>query len=255
MIDRHTLEGIARIKGLNLGNAERDYLLDIVLLLISRRTKNELIFKGGTALFKFYGLNRFSEDLDFTLMKELDIEKAFSDITKDTKFFGIDTKIKDKTIALNSIFLTLKTKGPLYNGHERSMSTIRIDINKKITVDRKPETKDYSSLYPDIPTFSVLVMNQEELLAEKLRVLLTREKARDLYDIWFMLKRGVVLDITLLEKKLDYYDKKFSKTELKGAVRNKAKIWEVELRPLVLGELPKFSVVAKECLNYIVRGS
>ncbi len=62
MISIDELKKMAKIKGLSLGNAEKDYLIDIVLLLISRNTKDELVFKGGTCLYKFHNLDRFSED-------------------------------------------------------------------------------------------------------------------------------------------------------------------------------------------------
>jgi predicted nucleotidyltransferase component of viral defense system len=71
MITKKELEEIARIKGLTLGNAEKDYLIDIALLSISKNTKNELVFKGGTALKKcYFGDYRFSEDLDYTLIED-----------------------------------------------------------------------------------------------------------------------------------------------------------------------------------------
>ena len=66
MIDQETLRRVARTKGIsNLSYAEKDYFQEIVMLGISREAP-ELAFKGGTALYKFHGLNRFSEDLDFS---------------------------------------------------------------------------------------------------------------------------------------------------------------------------------------------
>jgi hypothetical protein len=66
MIDMQTLTRVARTKGIaNLGNAEKDYFQDLLLLAVSRESPG-LVFKGGTALFKLHGLDRFSEDLDFT---------------------------------------------------------------------------------------------------------------------------------------------------------------------------------------------
>ena len=66
MIDFDTLKKIAKIKGINnIGFAEKDYFQELILLGISREAP-ELVFKGGTALYKMHGLNRFSEDLDFS---------------------------------------------------------------------------------------------------------------------------------------------------------------------------------------------
>ena len=89
MITRKELEEIARLKGLSLGNTEKDYLLDIALLSISKNTKNELVFKGGTCLYKFYKLNRFSEDLDFSAVKKTNINLLIKNIISDFERFGI----------------------------------------------------------------------------------------------------------------------------------------------------------------------
>jgi predicted nucleotidyltransferase component of viral defense system len=70
MISRNELEEYAQIKKLNLGQAEKDYFQQIFLSILYGRFGKELIFKGGTALNKAYGLDCFSEDLDFTLSKE-----------------------------------------------------------------------------------------------------------------------------------------------------------------------------------------
>ena len=64
MISLDELISKARLKSMSLGNAEKDYLIDLTLFSISKNTKDELVFKGGTCLSKFYNLDRFSEDID-----------------------------------------------------------------------------------------------------------------------------------------------------------------------------------------------
>ncbi len=66
MISRKELQEYAQIKKLNLGQAEKEYFQNIVLFILYEQFGKELVFKGGTALSKAYGLERFSEDLDFT---------------------------------------------------------------------------------------------------------------------------------------------------------------------------------------------
>ncbi len=204
MITIEQLKEVAKLKGIrNLGYAEKDYLIDIILLSISRNTKNELVFKGGTCLYKFYKIDRFSEDIDFTLRKELDVDRLLEKIISDLKSFGIEAEIKIKKKALNSVMTTIRTKGPLYAGTSQTFSNIRIDINLKSSVDIdinlkssvdiEPEVAKYSSLHPDIPTFSLVIMQEKEIFSEKIRTILTREKARDVYDLWFLLEKGVWL--------------------------------------------------------------
>ena len=63
MISKEDLKQYSKIIGFNLGQTETDYLQHLFLLLMSRHLYGELVFKGGTALQKAYGLNRFSVDL------------------------------------------------------------------------------------------------------------------------------------------------------------------------------------------------
>jgi predicted nucleotidyltransferase component of viral defense system len=63
MLNYEELENIAKLKRLSLKNGEKDYLQDLLLFIIYSNVGEELIFKGGTCLYKIYKLNRFSEDL------------------------------------------------------------------------------------------------------------------------------------------------------------------------------------------------
>ena len=60
MLGTEELEDIARLKRLSLINAEKDYLQDILLFSIYSIVGRELVFKGGTCLYKIYKINRFS---------------------------------------------------------------------------------------------------------------------------------------------------------------------------------------------------
>jgi len=67
MLFKEDLQKLTKISGFNLWQTEKDYLQHLFLLFLSKEAKREFVFKGGTALQKIYGLNRFSIDLDFTL--------------------------------------------------------------------------------------------------------------------------------------------------------------------------------------------
>ena len=95
MLSYEELENIARLKRLSVINAEKDYLQDLILFSIYSIVGKELVFKGGTCLYKFYKLNRFSEDLDFTLTKKTDIKKTTDKIISDLMLLNISGKIKD----------------------------------------------------------------------------------------------------------------------------------------------------------------
>src|SRR3989344_6778008 len=104
MITLDELKKIARMKGISkLGYEEKDYLLDVALFSLSKNTKNELVFKGGTCLYKFYKINRFSEDIDFSAVKDIDLDALIRKIIIDMSLFGIESAIKEKKEKYNSI--------------------------------------------------------------------------------------------------------------------------------------------------------
>ena len=77
--------------------------------------------------------------------------------------------------------------------------------------------KPKDPLYQDIPLFNIYVMQIDEMLAEKIRALLTRKrvKARDVYDIYYLLNfKHVKPDVELIKHKLDIYSKEFSKDDI-----------------------------------------
>lgn len=227
----------------NIGHTEKLYLQDIILHSIYQKTTDELIFKGGTALLKLYNLDRFSEDLDFTLNKETDLNKVIKDSKRHLENFGIEIE-EEQTEETEETYKTrLGIKGPLYSGTRLSLSFIRIEINKKAEA-QKPVNKRYSPIFPDIPTFNIITLNQEEILAEKIRALMTRTRARDLYDIYHLLNKDVGIDKDLTNKKLSYYDKEFNREEVIQRAKNIEKGWE-DLSTLTFSEPVSFDKVLR----------
>src|SRR5574343_173248 len=94
MITKLELQKYANLKSLNLGQAEKDYYQNIVLFCVYRIYANEIVFKGGTALSKCYGLDRFSEDLDFTSTVPFSTIKLKEQLDKFMKY-----EIIEKTVA------------------------------------------------------------------------------------------------------------------------------------------------------------
>jgi len=246
MISIEDLKKIAKLKGLkNIGYAEKDYIIEIILLSISRNTKDELVFKGGTCLNKFYKIDRFSEDLDFTLKKGLNTDALIKKIITDLILFGVESEIKNRKKILDSLMITIRTKGPLYRGTSQSLSSIRIDINLRSSVDTDPMVVKYTSLYSDIPSFSLFIMQEKEILAEKIRAIMTRTKARDVYDLWFLLRKNVKINKDLTNEKLKFYNKTFDKKLLISNIKVIGNVWNSELKPLV-NFIPDFKTVFKQ---------
>lgn len=240
MITKKELEEYAKTRGIkNRGHAEKEYFQNILLFIIYQNVGSELVFKGGTALSKCYGLNRFSEDLDFTCKKEFDIKR----IEEGLKRFKIDVEVEEERFGENKSF-GIKIKGPLYNGDKKSVCKVSIDCSFREEVMTKPLIKTMGRFLEEIPSFDVYVMSKEEIGAEKVRAILTRNKARDVYDLYFLIDAGVKIDKELVNKKLEYYKKKFNEKEFVQAIKNKKEIWKSELAGLV-DTIPDFNAVVK----------
>lgn len=240
MIDMQELRRVARTKGLtNMGYAEKDYFQEIILLGISREVP-DLVFKGGTALYKLHGLDRFSEDLDFSgKISEKEIEK----ITGYLNDFGYPTKVtKDKP--KTGVLLTFVTEGFLYQGTPESLARVQMDVSEgKILLET--DWKQFFPLYPDIPSFRLKSMSLKEIMSEKVRAMVVRKKARDAYDVWYLLNKGIALDKKLIQKKLDLYELKLDKPLIDQALEEIETAWDRELRALMAAP-PDFESVGKE---------
>jgi len=252
MITKEQLLDVGRIKKLNKGQAEKDYLIDVILVSIASNSKDELVFKGGTCLNRVYNMDRFSEDLDFTQTKGIDLEKLSERIIKDLSYFSIEATAKQKKL-YNSITTKFRIKGPLYTGDDKSQTTLQMDVNTKSTVIVKPESVRVSSLYPQIPSTLVLAMHKKEILAEKIRALLTRAKARDLYDIHYLLSIKTPLDRKLLEEKLEYYKETPDLQKIEKAIHNMQNQWSREMKMLTRNP-PEYSEVAAHVLTKLKKG-
>lgn len=98
-------------------NAMKEIMQEIVLCGLSRAGFLKSSFYGGTALRIFYGLDRFSEDLDFSLEvsdTNFDLKEYFPILEKEVKSFGLNVSIsekeKNKESAIRSAFLKGNTK-------------------------------------------------------------------------------------------------------------------------------------------------
>ena len=239
MITKELLIDIAKKKGLtNKEYIEKDYFQDLFLFQLYKKT-NLFVFKGGTCLYKIHNLPRFSEDLDFSVLGKTEPEKIISEVAD-----KIGREIKSIKKMKNSILIKLGFKGILTD-----YNTLRIDINLKNPVFEY-EIKNYISPYIDINPFSLRVLSLKEMLAEKVHAIFARNKARDLYDLFFLL-RFVELDMETINKKLEIFDMNFEPDKFLKKIDYFEKLWIPELRPFLLSELPDFNIVKNFVLEKI----
>lgn len=220
---------------------EQDYIQSLFLEELYDKV-DSLVFKGGTYLKHAFGLDRFSEDLDFTIYGDFTIKmlkKAASGLDAYGVEAGID-KIKTDDISITG---RLRYRGPLFNGSDKSIGNIDIEISKRDDVFLETEWKRLFFDYPETRAITVLGLQKEEIFAEKLRALATREKGRDLYDIWFLLKQDVRTNKDLFKEKMEVVDLA-PKLDIKISEFE----WKQDLEVL-LERPPKYGEVKKEVIK------
>lgn len=202
-------------------NALKEIIQEIVLSGLSRGNFfNEGAFYGGTALRIFYNLDRFSEDLDFALLKpdkNFDISKYFSYIEKELMAYGINLHIskKEKNVESNisSAFLkgdTLELILKFFpNEEEHKYNNILKQLKVKFEIDINPASgATYEDKFKLLPSpHRIKLYDKSSLLAGKIHAILcrgwkTRIKGRDLYDYVFFLANDTNVNMKLLKNKL-----------------------------------------------------
>lgn len=242
---KEELRGYAKLTGLNLGQAEKDYFQNIILFILYQNYGTALVFKGGTALKKCYGLDRFSEDLDFTCTRRVN-EKGLYDGLKRFRieFEGEKQEFRD------GLKIVLRIRGPLHIGGRQSLCRFVVDFSFRENVVLDPIVKRLGRFLEEIPEFDVFVMDEKEILAEKVRAVMTRVKARDVYDLNFLLEKGVGFDEGLVKKKLGYYGERWSLKRFSEGLRLRESVWKTELGPLV-ARVPDFGETKKAILRAV----
>lgn len=139
----------------------------------------KLVFKGGTCLYLFYGLDRFSIDLDFNLTTEDFNYRLVSNIL--SKYLTIDDQ-------RNKYFTWIWV-----GSYEKSKQKVKVEINKRDFPD-KYTNKDFYGI--TIPTLSTDCM-----FAHKLCAITDRPKLqnRDLYDAHFMFTKGFDINEKIIQ--------------------------------------------------------
>ncbi len=202
-------------------NALREILQEIVLLGLWRSKFFEhAAFYGGTALRILYGLDRFSEDLDFSLLKvdkSFDLGKYAAALEREVYGFGFEVRVEKreknhsspvqsaflKTNTLNTL-LTVTTDTTITGGiHSEQVLKIKIEID---TVPPPGFTTEARYLLQPIP-FAVRVYTLPDLFAGKMHAILCRKwqnrvKGRDWYDMVWYISNHPQLHLAHLEQRM-----------------------------------------------------
>jgi len=301
------LRRYAASKRIPLGIAEKDYVLSVATMQLSKsQYAGRIVFKDGTAIKKvYYPEARFSVDLDFDffditggeLAKDLSrlfggktiLEVTFTELehqetTGDKALFRL--KYRAQLDHPDNIQLDFSFKEPLLITPEwwtprddydvaRRMSCEHLAIavarmvgeydirsyackigrmsgqsDRRTCLDCKMEAPRRGQPHQS----SFRAMSREEILAEKVRACLMRARPRDLYDIWFLRSKGIVLDPKMIADKLRSYEE-FKATmpsliEIKEMLTPIEDEWDRDLQALVPAKsYPAFQAAEEDFLK------
>ncbi len=194
--------------------ALREIMQEVALAGLSRSEfYSKAAFYGGTALRIFYKLDRYSEDLDFSLLEEdeqFSFQPFMKAIVDEFKAQGMQASITEKRKTAQSNFesaflksetiwkeLVLESIVPEEHIEQLARIKIKIEVDKKpplgFTTEEKLLTRPFS--------FYVNCFSLPDLFAGKMHALLFRQwknnvKGRDWYDMEWYIKRGVSLNLS-----------------------------------------------------------
>ncbi len=181
------------------------------------KISDKAVLHGGTGIWRCYRGNRFSEDVDVYIPRDLEkLNQFFDNLLK--KGFVIEKK----KIGENSVYSNLKVEN-IFVRFEAVFKTI------------KGELKDFETI--DGNYLTVNCLNAEELVKEKASAYSNRLKIRDLYDVFFLLRH--IVDKRIVEKEIKRFVDTFKKP-----------VDEANLKILIIeGLVPRVN----DMLNYIKR--
>ena len=195
MITNEVLQKLARqYQTAIFPNIAREYFQHVFLSELYKlpEAKN-LLFKGGTALRVIYGSPRFSEDLDFFALKAAGYaapkttEDLFIKVLSAIERLGIKVEIGRKSG---------QTSGGYFGAAAFKMENypavgVKINISARHGKGARGEVDSIANDF--VPTYTVIHLPQEELAEEKIfGALLERKKPRDYYDLYFMMRKGML---------------------------------------------------------------
>lgn len=241
-------------------SALREIMQEIALAGLSRTDFfKKAAFYGGTALRIFYGLKRYSEDLDFSLLsvdEKFSLEPYFQAMQDEFNSLGMQVSLRKKSkihkTPIESAFLkseTLWKELVLEDVVEQLGIRSNKNIRIKIEVDRNPpryfKTEEKLSLRPF--SFYVKCFDLPSLFAGKMHALLFRKwqnrvKGRDWFDMEWYIRKGVSLNLNHFLQRAkdsgDWQKPTISKEEFLDLLRDKIKISTIDkvkadVRPFV----------------------
>ncbi|MFE0757183.1 nucleotidyl transferase AbiEii/AbiGii toxin family protein [Inquilinus sp. NPDC058860] len=198
MIDKREIEAQSKIIGVHHANVERDYVFGWLLKAVYENAylSEMLIFKGGNCMRKaFYQNTRFSSDLDFSVLSDIDVGRMQAEINQACAaahqqcgvLFDTDKNTLRAETALDAERQSYKGRiyfRDFYGNSDSLLISIRIDLTEfdrlYLPIVTRPLIHPYSDEAACQAQLRCVAL--EELLANKLKCLIQRRHSFDLYD-------------------------------------------------------------------------
>lgn len=256
MITQREISQLAFRLKMNDKTIEKDYVITWLLLaLADSELKGKIVFKGGTALKKIYFPDfRYSEDLDFTVIKEIKVETLIDELQKtvdklaNDQAFQFTIPSSQIEIRKGSVTIYVDFIGPLQAKLDSRHIKFDFTLTEKLIFPIK--SLPIYSAYSDKVDRNIATYSLEEILTEKLCAIIGRTEPRDIYDADFLF--GL--------KEIDFYRiagafiekakfKGIDPTRLTDALERKkavlSRAWKTRLQNQVR-DLPHFEEVLRE---------
>ena len=170
-------------------NIAREYIQHMFLkTFYGLPMSDHVLFKGGTALRIVFDSPRFSEDLDYSAfdISRDEIENLFLSTLAELERSNIRVELRDKSGGTSGGYYG----EAIFQLYEHTITfSINVIIREKVPLPKS----EYKLIHKDLaPNYSLLLLPQEILVHEKIQALMTRAKPRDYYDLYFMLRSGMI---------------------------------------------------------------
>lgn len=196
MIEKRQVQKLAQMWQTTADNVAREYFQQLFLSRLYQENGSDgLLFKGGTALRIIWRSPRFSEDLDFTgvniTIKEIEVlmEGALAKIEME----GVQTEIIESKSTSGGYLAIFKFETTEYK------SSIQVEVSLR---NGKKGIGTAALIQSDLVVpYTLIHLKEEFFVAEKIRACLTRGKARDFYDLYFILRGRMAFKEAFIQDK------------------------------------------------------
>ena len=159
-------------------------IIQVVQTLAKSRAGSKIAFKGGTALKLFYGLPRYSEDIDYDILPKADGEELREVITR--LFEKQKWEITDQALKYYTLLFEIRFSG--------------VERNFRLKIEISTRKKQFDTTIAALRGVPVLNLEPSCLMTEKLFTFIERGAGRDIFDAWYILNNAYPLNESMIQE-------------------------------------------------------